>query len=311
MTVTIDQIYEVSPGARKMSRGYLLTFCPFHQDDSPSLLVFADGWFRCKGAECGRTGRLETLYDALVSPGAAVNGRTEHAKSSPPWLPKAGDTEAIERLAWDAHDVLLRNESFRWYLEMRGVGDRVEPCKLGWYDGWITIPIMNRYQQIQGLVLRATKLTQKMTGLRFVQPVGQQPQLYCPDWGLVDRGVVWRGPVRHGEAGRGEVGHGSLFVVFGMFDSLSLASLRIPSVTTTGGSQTFRTEWLDDMRRKIVVLPDETGDDEPARKLATRLGWRGSVMRLPYDETKKDPADYLQGGGGGRDELARIIAPYM
>src|SRR3990167_2702291 len=148
MTVTLDQIYEVSLGARKMSRGSLLTFCPFHQDDSPSLLVFEDGWFRCKGAECGRTGRLETLYDALVSPSAAPNGRAEHARGRPPWLPKAGDTEAIARLVGDAHNVLLRNESFRWYLEMRGVADRVETAGLGWHEGWITVPILTDDRQV-------------------------------------------------------------------------------------------------------------------------------------------------------------------
>src|SRR3972149_6123296 len=118
MTITLDQIYELAPDARMMSRGYLLLCCPWHDDRQPSMLAFPDGWFRCKGAECGRAGRLETLYDALVSPGAASNGRMEHAKSSPPWLPKSGATEAIERLVWDAHDVLVRNESFRWYLEM-------------------------------------------------------------------------------------------------------------------------------------------------------------------------------------------------
>src|SRR3990167_8810757 len=214
---TLDNIYELSPGARKMSRGYLLTFCPFHQDDSPSLLVFEDGWFRCKGAECGRTGRLETLYDALVSPSAAPNGRAEHARGRPPWLPKAGDTEAIARLVWDAHNVLLRNESFRWYLEMRGVADRVETAGLGWHEGWITIPILTDDRQVQGVVLRATKLTQKMTGMRFVQLTGQRPMLYCPDWALVNKGG------------------GALFVVFGMFDALALSSLRFPVVTTTGG----------------------------------------------------------------------------
>jgi len=292
--ITLDNIYELSPGARKMSRGYLLTFCPFHQDDSPSLLVFEDGWFRCKGAECGRTGRLETLYDALVSPGMSANGRTEHAKSSPPWLPRADDTEAIERLVWDSHDVLLRNESFRWYLKMRGVDDRIETAKLGWYDGWITIPILNEDQKVGGLCLRATKLTQKLTGLRFYQPLSQRPMMYCPDWALLRRA-------------------GTVFIVFGLVDALALSSLRLPVVTTTGGSMSFSPAWLETVRKKVVIVPDAEGDDEYARKLAAQLGWRGSVVRLPYDETKKDPADFLaqEAGSGGRDELARLLAPYM
>ena len=73
----------------------------------------------------------------------------------------------------------------------------------------------------------------------------------------------------------------------------------------------FSPAWLETIRKKVVIVPDAEGDDEYARKLAAQLGWRGSVVRLPYDETKKDPADYLQGGGGGRDELARLLASYM
>ena len=291
MNVTLDQIYELAPDARRMHKGYLLLKCPFHDDRQPSLLAFADGWFRCKGAECGRTGRLEVLYDALVSPGAAPNGRGEQAKGHLPRLPSAEDVEAISRLVWNAHDVLMRNESFRWYLELRGVADRVETAGLGWHEGWITVPILTDDRQVQGVVLRATKLTQRMTGMRFVQLTGQRPMLYCPDWALVNKGG------------------GALFVVFGMFDALALSSLRFPVVTTTGGSQTFRPEWLDDMRRQVVILPDAEGDDEPARKLSAALGWRGKVVRLPYDKKTTDPADYL--GAGRREELKAILAQHM
>jgi len=273
-----------------MSRGYLLLRCPWHDDRQPSMLAFSDGWFRCKGAECGRTGRLEVLYDALVSPGAAPNGRAEHAKGHSPRLPPAEDTETIARLVWTAHDVLMRNESFRWYLELRGVADRVETAGLGWHEGWITVPILTDDRQVRGVMLRATKLTEKMTGFRFVQPEGQRPMLYCPDWELVNKQ------------------NGTLFVAFGMFDALALSSLRFSVVTTTGGSHTFNPKWLDNMRRRVVILPDAEGDDEPARKLSSALGWRGSVMRLPYTDELRDPADYLQ--KGKRDHLVKLLGCY-
>ena len=289
--VTLDQIYELAPDARRMSRGYLLLTCPFHEDREPSLLAFPDGWFRCKGSDCGRTGRLEVLYDALVSPGATPNGRGEQAKSKPPHLPLAKDIDEIERLVWDAHDTLLRNSSFGWYLQIRGVEDRVETAGLGWYENWITIPILTSDKQVRGVILRATKLTEKLTGLRFVQPIGQQPMLYCPDWALVNKQK------------------GTLFVVFGMFDALALSSLRLPVVTTTGGSQTFNPAWLDEQRRGIVILPDAEGDDEPARKLAAALGWRGKVLRLLYDEKTKDPAGYIE--AGRREDLRKILAGHM
>ena len=75
----------------------------------------------------------------------------------------------------------------------------------------------------------------------------------------------------------------------------------------------FSPAWLETIRKKVVVVPDAEGDDEYARKLAAQLGWRGKVVNLPYDETKKDPADYLaqEAGGGGREELSRLLAQYM
>ena len=255
------------------------------------MLAFPDGWFRCKGAECGRAGRLETLYDALVAPGAAPNGRGEQAKGHLPRLPSAEDVEAIARLVWTAHDVLMRNESFRWYLELRGVADRVETAGLGWHEGWITVPILTDDRQVRGVMLRATKLTEKMTGFRFVQPEGQRPMLYCPDWELVNKQ------------------NGTLFVAFGMFDALALSSLRFSVVTTTGGSHTFNPKWLDNMRRRVVILPDAEGDDEPARKLSAALGWRGKVVKLPYDEKTKDTAGFIE--AGRREELSKILAQHM
>ena len=291
--ITLDQIFELSPDARMMHKGYLLLRCPFHDDRQPSLLAFEDGWFRCKGADCSRTGRLEVLYDALVSPGAAPSGRGEQAKSKPPRLPLAKDTDEIERLVWEAHDVLMRNENFRWYLQLRGVEDRIETAGLGWYEGWITIPVLTANKQVRGVILRATKLTEKLTGMRFVQPIGQQPMLYCPDWALVNKQ------------------NGSLFVVFGMFDALALSSLRLPVVTTTGGSQTFNPAWLDEQRRSIVILPDAEGDDEPARKLSAALGWRGKVVNLQYEKGKEDPAGLFETGFGGRAALRNSLVGHM
>ena len=75
----------------------------------------------------------------------------------------------------------------------------------------------------------------------------------------------------------------------------------------------FSPVWLETVRKKVVIVPDAEGDDEYARKLAAQLGWRGSILRLPYDEKTKDPADYLaqEAGGGGREEITRLLAKYV
>ena len=295
--VTLDQIYELSGTATWRGHGrengaYLHMACPFHGDDQPSLLAFRDGWFRCQSDECQQTGRLDKLYTKLVDPNTVTFGHGERAKSRPPYLPHVEDRRGIERLIWDAHDVLMRNDGFRWYLKLRGVSDRVETARLGWYEGWITIPIFSSDQEVLGVYLRATGLTERLTGLRFTQPTGQKPMLYCPDWALLRQS-------------------GTLFVVFGVMDALALSSLRYPVMTTSGGSKSFNPEWLEDMRRKIVILPDATGDDEAARRLAAGLGWRGRVVNLPYDDEVQDPADYLRREVGRRDELERLLAKHV
>ena len=296
--VTLDQVYELSDTAQWRGHGreqgpYLHMACPFHGDDKPSLLAFEDGWFRCQSDECNQTGQLDKLYTRLVAPDMVVYGTGERTKSWPPRLPHVEDRRGTERLIWDAHDVLMRNDGFRWYLKLRGVADRVETAKLGWYEGWITVPILSKDQEVHGLYLRATRLTERLTGLRFTQPTSQKPMLYCPDWALLKKKTS------------------SVFVVFGMMDALGLSSLRFPVVTTTGGSKSFNPEWLEMVRKKIVIIPDATGDSEAARRLSAGLGWRGEIVELPYDDDIQDPADYLKREVGRGEELKRLLSKYV
>src|SRR3990167_5024820 len=122
-------IYEHAPDAQMMSRGYLLMRCPWHDDRKKSLLVFPDGWWRCIG-ECNASGRLEKLYAELMSPGATSRSAEDSFTGRPPRIPS--DPEGMAYFVYNAHDAMIHNESYRWYLEQRGVDGRIEPCKLGW-----------------------------------------------------------------------------------------------------------------------------------------------------------------------------------
>jgi hypothetical protein len=179
-----------------------------------------------------------------------------------------------------------------WYLEMRGVEDRVDTAKLGWYHGWITVPILSRNQRLTGMYMRSTPPQEKLTRLRFSQPEGQVPQLYCPDYRL------W-------EASN------SVAVVFGMMDALVLSSIRMPVITTTGGSNSFNPDWLNDWRKPAVIIPDANGDDIHAIDLAASLGWRGKVVRLQYDEQVSDPADFAKAAVGRKEDLIRQLVKVM
>ena len=88
----------------------------------------------------------------------------------------------------------------------------------------------------------------------------------------------------------------NVVVVFGMMDALTLMKLKLPVVTTTGGSNSFDPAWLNRFRKPITIVPDASGDDKASFDLAARLGWRGKILRLSYDEQVKDPADFAQHG---------------
>lgn len=88
-----------------------------------------------------------------------------------------------------------------------------------------------------------------------------------------------------------------MYVVFGMIDALTLSELRLPVVTSTGGAQSFRPQWLENYRKPILVIPDK-GEGRAARRLAGGLDWRGKVKTLDYPGDFKDPNDYIAAGRG-------------
>jgi len=293
MVITLDQVKELVGDHREMSRGYIFAHCPWHSDESPSLLIFEDGWYKCL-AECegsghNGTGPIDRLYEELSNPGVVRPHRNGH-KAPLPTVPTKLDD--IESLVWKAHADLKANDEYKWYPKQRGIDDRIEVAKLGWWNGWITVPIFGEDSSIQGVYLRSTPPQEKVTGARFIQPIGQHPMLYCPDWRL------WKASP-------------SVAVVYGMMDALVISSLRFPVVTTTGGSKSFDPSWMDHWRKPVYIFPDAEGDDKAAADLAAELGWRARIIRLPYDDEVRDPADFAKSSVGRKDELMRLVGSHL
>ena len=162
---------------------------------------------------------------------------------------------------------------------------RIETGRLGWHDGWVTIPIFDQDDDLQGVFLRAGPQAEKACGLRFTQAGGQRSMLYCPDWALLRDKK-------------------SVAVVFGMFDALTLAELRIPVVTVTGGDRTFTPYHLTQIRSRCIIIPDKKASGAAA-ELAAGLGWRGKIKRLSYPNGLTDINDYVREGRAG--DLLREI----
>lgn len=255
------------PGARQYST-YIAMVCPFHDDHSPSLLV-RDGGYKCMA--CGAKGSLKKLKDKLSG---AVTRPAQETTPAGRVTPYVGD---VVEFAENAHYELSVKPQLIGYLHDRGVDGMLTEAMLGFHDGWYIIPVTNRDRDIVGVTMRAGPVKQRELDVRFGNPVGQTSMLYVPSWRLFNNPDA------------------DIFVVFGIFDALAMASAGYAAVTTVGGKHTFRDEWLASERRRIWVIPDQ-GEERDAARLAASLGWRGRLLKLKYPDGAKDVADLAAAG---------------
>ena len=284
-------------------REYFSTWCPLHDDvEVPSLMVYKgdaldvhdrshSGYWKCL-AGCG-VGGLDVLWRRITFPGAARRYKTTPAtvEWKRPYIPM--EHEAMEKLAVTAHIILKRYPDLGWYIEDRGVSDMIDPCNLGYHNGWITIPVYDRQGEIETLMMRATPPIEKASKIRFHSPNESHPHVYVPNWKAFDKAK-------------------KVAVVFGMFDALTMADLVIPAITPTHGNDTLDVTWLP-RDKKYVIIPDAKPNEvKSAESIATRMkvvGIRYKLARLPYEDGIKDPNGWLE--KGRRQDLERALAKWF
>lgn len=260
---------------------YFACECPYDQHQTPALLVYQDGWFRC--LSCGVTGTYDRLWRKLSGQEVVISV-PERMMWHPPAAAKTiGEQESF---CMSAYECLTANiDTLGWYLRMRGVLGRVDSCRLGWNAGWYTIPVYSREHTFEGYVMRASIAIQHATGRRFNMPRGMGGKMYVPDWHMLESAPF-------------------ILVVYGIFDALALSELRLPVCTDTSGKKGFRPEWLDAYRKPVYIIPDK-GEELDGRKLANELGWRGKPILLDYPDGIKDPAQFVE-VGKSKDLLSQL-----
>jgi hypothetical protein len=266
----LDEIHEVMGGEHYGT--YLAVRCPFHGDSHPSMMVYED-WYKCKS--CDANGPTTKLYNK-VKGGSIVNfsyGHEEDVHYPNPfrrWLHRESLNKCLHR-AWTNANL---NQGTTIYLrEKRGIPNDIRrSLGIGSLEEYFTFPVVDYDRKIVGAFVRSNGT---IPSSRYFVPKDQDPNLlYSPSW-------------RHVEESR------VIFLTFGPIDALSLHILGFPSISTLSG-KTLDTTVLDDIRKRIIFIPDY-GEDKEAMRLASRLGWRGAVCHFPYPEGTKDMNDvYLK-----------------
>lgn len=263
--ITLEAIKELAGEYISVDGGrYIKLLCPFHDDrKTPSLLCYPD-FFICKG--CDEQGSLHKLANQLRQ----GQGRPPLERHERNFLPAYEQLDDLLLLWRRSQTIAQRTQACANYLRKRGLKpDRARYLGLGWWSGWLTMPVLEPTGSFRGLVLRAGGQQKQ----RFLMPVRQPAMLYVPDWTLY-------------------FSEPCLFLVFGMLDAISVASLGFAAVTTTAGKDSFDPSWLRDYRKPIFVWPDR-GEEETGRALAQHFDWRGREMGWHWYNDTKDPNDLL------------------
>lgn len=195
-------------------------------------------------------------------------------------------------------------DRIRKYLNDRGITDKIiERKEIGWGrffgKNWITIPIKNEYEAEVFLKLRKDPGDKTNKDKYKIFPTGSPMELYgreCLTNSEQDYNLV---------------------ICEGEFDCMILEKFGFPAVTSTAGPETFKKEWLSDIRHIshifIVLDKDEAGKrgSEELIKLISNNMPRTSISQIYFpDEMKdgEDVSDYFSHYNGDRVELIEKFA---
>lgn len=268
MTSLLDQVQEKVDGHRYDS--YIAARCMFHGDSHASLMIYED-FYRCLA--CGVFGNTKSLLRKLGGIRAIYHVPPKDDETIQVFNPffnwlKQDTLENIMKAAWNQFNKFPQTGTY--ITNIRKIDEKTRrDLGIGVKDGFYTFPIWHG-QKLVGAFVRSPV----GASIRYFVPKGQDPNLlYMPTQNLMAK-------------------QRTLFVTFGGIDAISVGMLGFACVSTTGGKHIDYTAF-DDIRKRIIFLPDKDEEDN-ARMIVGRLGWRGSVHLLNYPDKCKDANDYLK-----------------
>jgi len=261
-----DAIYDSKPYGR-----YVLTHCisPDHDDRKPSMLVYPDRYI-C--LSCGFSGKTEQLLLQLQSHSIIPQPQKQTFVRNPfnRWLRKSDLFQTL-KTAYRALQSYPQQGSYLY--KRRLTKDLITKLKIGYSDGYYTIPIIDTENKVKGALARAGE---SIEGVRYFVPKGQDNNLlFSPDWQQVKESK-------------------DVYLTFGVFDAIAIHQCGRPAMSTTSGKR-LHPSALQDFRKRIIIFPD-WGEEVDAKRLANKLGWRGEVVKYKYPDGLKDPSNLYNAG---------------
>lgn len=251
--------------------GYLTARCPFHSDRSPSFFVYPD-FYICKSPHCGKQGSPERLLSDL-------NGTIRHNIPKQQKERARNPFNSLQRKVGNGLGQGLKHshksvDKARSYLYTRGVTDRtIHRMGIGLYEGWITIPVRSlKTDRITGAIARS--IDHSVIPKYFV-PFGQDPNLLF-SWNPSEN--------FHNQ--------NSVFLTFGIFSALPLYKMGLCTLSSLCGTQ-LNPKALQSIRKTIYIIGDYK-EEYAAKKLASKLDWRGKALRINYPEGCYDLGDIYE-----------------
>jgi hypothetical protein len=274
-------------------------YCPLHEDRkrSAQMNVTKGVWYCQAGCGGGRVADLINQQSDWVAPAVSnTNGHGKVRMSSGSGRPAEDITEAKIK-GW--HAALMSNEAALEEMKsLRGLHDStIARYQLGWDRSKqaYTIPVRGEDGELLNVRRYQTR-----------PPAGRRKM-----WGVEGMNVPRLFPI--------EVltieNHEEIIICEGELDALITNQFGFAAVTRTGSASTWRSEWNQAFKDKIVYVChdcDDAGQDGNRRvaRSLRRVASEVRIVRLPYPiipKHGKDLTDYWLDRDGDAEEFRRIL----
>ena len=241
---------------------YLTALCPFHDDKHPSFFVNEE-YYNCMG--CQTNGKTIDLIPRLEGEEVHTYEETERVRN--PFMGWIKRYKSLSGALIQAYRVGQQFPTQMSYVIDRGLTDEsIKRYRIGWLDGWITFPALDRNKKVIGATARLIR-----GNARYMTPKDQNKDvLFIPDWSRLNN-------------------FSYVYLVFGIMDALTMAQAGYPVITTMTGINPHP-EPFSGIRKTIYVIPDK-GEEKQGTKLVAGLGWRGRLVKIDWPEGCKDIND--------------------